>query len=128
MAVVQDLENFLPCLYRDHQPFDVKGEQCVVFLINCVQVIPDGDVVPAWVVVGSLDPSFASVFSESFDDFCILFVHGPSIPHLLQEQVTQYSVFIFVDGLGDTYVGFHCDLLTKVISDPGSMFIAFWAP
>ena len=88
------------------------------------QVIPDRDVASAEVVVGSLDPSFTSVFSEGFDDSYVLVVHGPGMSHLFQEWVTQYSVFIFGDGLGDTYVGFHCDFLTEVISDLGSIFSA----
>lgn len=75
--VIQDLENFLPCLYRKHKPFDVKGEQCGILLINCAQGIPDSDVDPARVVVGSLYLSFASIFSENFDDFCILFSMAP---------------------------------------------------
>ena len=81
MALVQDLDNFLPCFYKDHLPFDVKGEQCGILLINCAEVIPDGDVVSAQVVVGSLDPSFASVFSESCYYCCVLVVHSYCVPH-----------------------------------------------
>ena len=94
-------------------------------------IVPDNprwQCISAQVVVGSLDPRFASVFSESCDDYCVLVDHGPCVPHFFQEWVTQYSVLIFVDGLDDTYMSFYYGLLLEVISNLRPMFIAFRTP
>lgn len=91
-------------------------------------MIPDCDVVSAGILTGCLDPSFAYFFSHKFYYLCILLVQGPRVPYFLQEWVLKYSDFILVDSLCGTYVGFHCNLLAKVIYDPRSMFFAFRAP